>query len=433
MPGAVVEAERHQQHVAGQPLDGPRGELRGGRPGAEARLAEHRQARAHLDHRAPRQRASACCTRAKREGLPAADQRGRGEQQREQHDRGDGGEHERVLAARGRRRRWRTSPSRGSPGRGCSAGSVRRGCRAPPGSGRAPVPRAATGSARARARPAGPAAWRTSARRSWSRGRCRAGARACPGRAARRIACQASARMSIEAHMSANATSTHTGVAATIGAADRLDADVVERQRREARGRRPRRRAMAARRATRTAVRVRRAGHRRARSRAAAAAAPDSTGASPRRAFTPSRARHLDRVAVGLEHLVRHPRPGEALGALARGGGHALAAGRGRAPSDCRASPSAAGSAAGTRIAVDAVAHHVAVAGDVRGHHGRRGCERLREHHAEALAAQRRRAEDVRLAEQAPLLLVGHAPGHDARPRSRAAAARPPRRSRRRR
>ena len=37
-----------------------------------------------------------------------------------------------------------------------------------------------------------------------------------PGRAARRIACQASARTSIEAHMSAKATSTQTGVAATI-------------------------------------------------------------------------------------------------------------------------------------------------------------------------------------------------------------------------
>ena len=35
------------------------------------------------------------------------------------------------------------------------------------------------------------------------------------GSAARRIACQASARRSIEAHMSANATSTQTGVAAT--------------------------------------------------------------------------------------------------------------------------------------------------------------------------------------------------------------------------
>ena len=37
-----------------------------------------------------------------------------------------------------------------------------------------------------------------------------------PGRAARRIACQASARTSMEAHISAKATSTHTGVAATI-------------------------------------------------------------------------------------------------------------------------------------------------------------------------------------------------------------------------
>ena len=39
------------------------------------------------------------------------------------------------------------------------------------------------------------------------------------------------------------------------------------------------------------------------------------------------------------------------------------------------------------------------------------GRERLGQHHAEALAAERRRAEQVGLAEQAPLLLLGDAPG----------------------
>ena len=45
--------------------------------------------------------------------------------------------------------------------------------------------------------------------------------------------------------------------------------------------------------------------------------------------------------------------------------------------------------------AVDAVAHDVAVAGDVGGDDRRAGRERLRQHHAEALAAERRRAQHV--------------------------------------
>ena len=53
---------------------------------------------------------------------------------------------------------------------------------------------------------------------------------------------------------------------------------------------------------------------------------------------------------------------------------------------------------------VDAVACHVAVAGDVGAHDGRAGRERLGEHHAEALAAERRRHQQVGLVQQAPLL-----------------------------
>ena len=98
MPARWSRPERHEQHVAGQPLDGPRGELGGGRPGAEARLAEHRQAGAHLDHRAPRGGERLLHAREARR-LAAPDQRGRREQQREQHHRGDRGEHQRVLAA----------------------------------------------------------------------------------------------------------------------------------------------------------------------------------------------------------------------------------------------------------------------------------------------------------------------------------------------
>ena len=51
-----------------------------------------------------------------------------------------------------------------------------------------------------------------------------------PGRAARRIAFHASARSSIEAHISAKATSTQTGVAATIARPIGLDAEPAQRE-----------------------------------------------------------------------------------------------------------------------------------------------------------------------------------------------------------
>ena len=58
------------------------------------------------------------------------------------------------------------------------------------------------------------------------------------------------------------------------------------------------------------------------------------------------------------------------------------------------------------------MAHDVAVARDVRGHHrGARG-KRLGQHHAEALAAQRGGAQQVGLAQQAPLLVLAHAAQH---------------------
>ena len=62
--------------------------------------------------------------------------------------------------------------------------------------------------------------------------------------------------------------------------------------------------------------------------------------------------------------------------------------------------------------AVVAVADHVAVADDVRCHDGRVRGKRLRQHHAEALAAERRRAQQVGLTQQAPLLRVADAAGH---------------------
>ena len=55
---------------------------------------------------------------------------------------------------------------------------------------------------------------------------------------------------------------------------------------------------------------------------------------------------------------------------------------------------------------VDAVGDDVVVAGDVRRHGRRPGGERLREDHAEALAGERGRAEDVGLVERVPQLLA---------------------------
>ena len=66
-----------------------------------------------------------------------------------------------------------------------------------------------------------------------------------------------------------------------------------------------------------------------------------------------------------------------------------------------------AGVAARHQQAVDAVAHDVAVAGDVGGDDRGAGREGLGEHHAEALAAQRGRAQDVGLAQRRALLGVG--------------------------
>ena len=87
-------------------------------------------------------------------------------------------------------------------------------------------------------------------------------------------------------------------------------------------------------------------------------------------------------------------RPGEALGALARGG--AMRARRGWSSASRRsASASASGSPGAHELAVDAVAHDVAVAGDVGGEHRRGRGERLGQDHAEALAAERRRAQHV--------------------------------------
>ena len=90
--GLAVEPERDEQHVAGDPLHGPRQELRERRPGAELRAAEDLEADAHLDHRSARLRGRLLEAREAR-GLPAPQQRGQRQHEREQHHRQDRGDH----------------------------------------------------------------------------------------------------------------------------------------------------------------------------------------------------------------------------------------------------------------------------------------------------------------------------------------------------
>src|ERR687892_705661 len=197
-----------------------------------------------------------------------------------------------------------------------------------------------------------------------------------PGRAARRIACQASARSNMEPHISAKATRTQIGEAARTG---RLG--VLRLQRGQPRG---------------------------------PNASAGRRGAEPRTRDNPGgaalRLRPLQGLLVDLGDLARHLRPGEALGALAGGAGHALAP----APVERKVAQRLAelDSITGRHEqAVQAVAHHVAIARDVRGDHRRARRERLRQDHAEALATERGGAEHVGLAKEAPLLLLGHTAG----------------------
>ena len=100
------------------------------------------------------------------------------------------------------------------------------------------------------------------------------------------------------------------------------------------------------------------------------------------------------RALVALAHFGGHVRPGKALGALARAGCHARSASRvqRQLAQRLRKRKRVAG---GQQLAVDAVAHDIAIAGDVGGQHGRARGEGLGQHHAEALAVQRGRAQHV--------------------------------------
>ena len=161
--GRVVEAERDEQDVAGEPLQDPRGELRDRGERAEPRVAEHAQAVAHLHERAARRRDAAGRARAARRRRRAAPAR-------EHHERAPRSAPRATSEQRacGRVKRSTveniTAPSIDEREdveqrlRDDRAEHDRAGARA---GGRS----AARRSARATARRGGPAAWRTSARR----------------------------------------------------------------------------------------------------------------------------------------------------------------------------------------------------------------------------------------------------------------------------
>ena len=215
IPAWLVEAERDEQDVAGEPLHGPGQELHDRRPGAEARLAEDLQAEPDLDH-GPAGDCGRLLHALEPRGLaPAQDPRGGEEQPAEQDDRRDCRDDEGVLPPR----KTPTVANMTLP-RIASASRLSKVCETS-------VP--STTGKRSRMRPSRRAT--ISARegspslagrvadistpiivpRAVSRRRTRT-----PGRAAQRIACHASARISMDAHIRAKATRIQTGVAATI-------------------------------------------------------------------------------------------------------------------------------------------------------------------------------------------------------------------------
>jgi hypothetical protein len=123
------------------------------------------------------------------------------------------------------------------------------------------------------------------------------------------------------------------------------------------------------------------------------------------------RARHRRGVAVGREDLGRHRRPRVALGVGARGARHRGARG-GVDGEVAQRLGQRRGVTARDEHAVDSVPHDVAVAGDVRRYDRRAGGEAFRQHHAEALAAERGRDEQVGRGERRMLLLVGDLAEH---------------------
>ena len=256
------------------------------------------------------------------------------------------------------------------------------------------------------------------------------------GIAAFRIACQATARTTIEAHITPRPASTQAGLESSSATAIsctpmRRNASTVPASASAANA------SIATRRAS-TSAGLRapaggggsRLGRRCGRTRGCRSAglAPIRTAA---RCHDALRRRRRDRVLVRVHHLARDVRPGEALRALGGGAPH-CGAPLGLVPQLVQRLGERGRVAARDEQPVDAVAHDVAVAGDVRGDDRRAGREALRQHHPEALAAERRRAQHVgRLRARAASRRRRRAPARSRRDR-RAAAARPRRGWRRR-
>ena len=116
-----------------------------------------------------------------------------------------------------------------------------------------------------------------------------------------------------------------------------------------------------------------------------------------------------ERLLVYVKHLGGDVGPREAPRALARRHRHPRAPG-GVQRQRAQRLRERARVAAGSEQAVEALAHHVAVAGDVRRHHGRARGERLGEDHPKALPAEGRRTEDVGACELGGLLVLGDLP-----------------------
>ena len=224
------------------------------------------------------------------------------------------------------------------------------------------------------------------------------------GSAARRIACQENARSDHRrAHQRRGRAAPRSGWSAAARrrccaspircSAEQREHDAAERDRREPdRGAATRTRAGAP---CRPAASGSRLGRLRARARGlrSAGGTPDPHGGALHGARGCG---HGDRVLVGAPAPRRRRAARRSARALARPRPGPSARGA-RAPRQRSRSASASALRRRRRDehAVDAVAHHVAVAGDVRGDDRRAGGERLGQHHAEALAAERRRAQHV--------------------------------------
>ena len=123
------------------------------------------------------------------------------------------------------------------------------------------------------------------------------------------------------------------------------------------------------------------------------------------------RLRGRDRVLVGLHHLLGDVRPGKALDVARRGPGH-LATALGLFGDVAQRLGQRLGITRHHQHAVDAVADHVPVAGDVGCDDRRPGGERLGQHHAEALPVQRGGDEQIGATKLLVLALVVHLAQH---------------------